>query len=119
MTGFNAYHAVVLLTPAAQFWRGIQVFPMESVCVSVGLCREKSAAIITSKVAPVVLIAGDVAVAVPDADADVWASRTGPPETADVIVKVTGLVMPAAGDPREAPSVAADQSVRSAPATEG
>jgi hypothetical protein len=32
----------------------------------------------TSNVAPVVLIAGDVAVADPDADADVWATRTGP-----------------------------------------
>jgi hypothetical protein len=51
-----------------------------------------------SKVAPVVLIAEDVTIAFPDTDADVWASRTGPPETADVIVKVTGLLVPAEVD---------------------
>src|SRR5579863_8095040 len=71
--GFRTYQAVMLLTPTAQFWRGIQVFPLESVCVSEVLAWPKSAAIMISMVAPVVLIAGDVAVPDPEAAAEVWA----------------------------------------------
>jgi hypothetical protein len=37
VTGLRTYHAVVLLSPIAQFCMGVHTFPLESVCTSVVL----------------------------------------------------------------------------------